>query len=61
MPLMERCTEVTWGLGQLVTRIQRFAPFTYWGLVEFLVLVEDELENLGDDPLEQQQASNQLN
>ena len=44
----------------MVARIPPFAPFTYWGLVEFLVLVEDELENLGDDPLEPPSAANQL-
>ena len=57
---MGRWTKVNWGLWRLVTRIQPFASFTYLGLVEFLVWVEDELENLGDQPLEWQNAANQL-
>ena len=57
---MGRWTEVTWGRQQLVIRIHPFAPFTYRGLEEFHVLVEDELENLDDDLLERQHAANQL-
>jgi len=53
IPIIGRWTEITWGLRQLVTGIWPFAPFTYQGLVEFIVLVADALENLGDDPLEQ--------
>jgi len=33
-------------------------PFTYRALVEFLVLVENELENVGDQLLEWQHAVN---
>jgi len=47
-------------LGQLVIGIQPFAPSTYRGLVEFLVVVDDALDNLGDQPLEQQHVANQL-
>ena len=57
MPLTGRWTEVTWGLRQLVVGIQPFAPFAYRGSVEFLVLVEDELDNLGDQPSERQYAA----
>jgi len=60
LPLMGRWTKVTWGLQQLVLGIQPFAPFTYHGLVEFLVLVEDELDNLGDQQLGWQHVVNQL-
>ena len=60
MPLTGHWTEVTRGLRQLVIRIQPFAPFTYRGLVEFLVQVEDELDHLGDQPLERQHTANQL-
>ena len=58
LPLTRRWTEVTWGLRQLMVGIQPFAPFTYQGLVEFLVLVEDQLDNLGNHPLERQHAVN---
>jgi len=60
MPSMELWTKVTWGLKQLVMGIQPFPPFTYHGLMEFLVLVEDKPETLGDQPLEWQHTVNQL-
>ena len=44
----------------MVTTIRSFTAFTYRGLVEFLVLVEDTLDNLGDNPLERQNAADQL-
>jgi len=52
--------EITWGLRQLIIGIQPFVPFTYGGLVEFLVLVEDALDTLGNDPIERYNATNQL-
>ena len=47
-------------LRELVVGIQPFTPFTHRGLVEFLILVQDELDNLGDPSLERQQTANQL-
>ena len=42
------------------TGIWPFAPLTYQGLVKFLVLLEDALDNLGDDPLKRHNATDQL-
>ena len=39
--IMGHWNEITWGLWQLVTGIRPSAPFTYQGLVEFLVLMGD--------------------
>ena len=44
----------------MVTGIRPFAPFTYRGLVKFLVLKKDVLDNLGEDPLERKNATDQL-
>jgi len=40
--------------------IQPFAPFTYRGLVEFLVLAENALDTLSGDLITRQEAANQL-
>ena len=44
----------------MITRIRPFASFTYRGLVEFLLVAEDVLDSLGDDPVARQEASHQL-
>jgi len=48
------------GLRQLVAGIRPLAPFTYRGLVEFLMVAENVLETLGDDPITRQEAAHQL-
>ena len=48
------------GLRQLVAWIRPLAPFTYRGLVEFLMVAENVLETLGDDPITRQEAAHQL-
>jgi len=40
--------------------IRPLARFTYRGLVEFLVLAENALDALGNDPAARQEAANQL-
>jgi len=44
----------------VITGIQPFAPFTYRGLVEFLLVAEDVLDSLGDEPVARQDAAHQL-
>jgi len=44
----------------LTIGIQLFALFTYRGLVDFLLVAEDVLDALGDDPVARQEAAHQL-
>jgi len=60
LPLTRRWTELTYALKQVAFGHRGYPPFTYWGLVEFLVVVEEELDSLGDDPSARQQAAHQL-
>ena len=60
MPHSSRWREVTVGLRQLVVGIHPVSPFTYQGLIEFLINVKYELDHQGDDPMELQNASNKL-
>jgi len=60
LPMTGNWTEVTWRLRQLITRIQPFTPLTYWGLVDFLMVDENVLDSLGDDPIARQEAAHQL-
>jgi len=41
-------------------RTPGYPPFTYRGLVEFLVVAEEVLDSLGDDLSARQQATHQL-
>jgi len=52
--------EVTRELRQLVTRIRPFALFTSRGLVDFLMVAENVLDTLGEDPVARQEATHQL-
>ena len=40
----------TYGLRQVATGHRGFPPFTYRGLVEFLIVAEEVLDSLGVDP-----------
>jgi len=51
---------VSYGLRQLVTGQRGYAPFTYRGLVEFLLVAEEVLDNLGEGPVARQKAAYQL-
>jgi len=43
-----------------VANIRGYDPFSYRGLVEFLVIAEDVLEELGGDPWTRQASALQL-
>ena len=43
-----------------MTRQQGYAPFTYRGLVEFLIMAEVVLDSLGEDQDTHQEAAHQL-
>ena len=57
MPLI-RCWTDHLGTYAIRTRNTTLCTFHLSGLEEFLVLVEDELENLGDESLERQHTIN---
>ena len=60
MPLTSCWFKVTWGLMQLITGIRPFVTFTYWWLVDFLVLAYGALDTLGGDPITQYEVANQV-
>ena len=60
LPRAGRWTEVSYGLRQLVTGQQGCAPFTYRGLVEFLLVAEEVLDDLGEGSVARQEAAHQL-
>ena len=49
LPWRGKWTEVSAELRHLVSRLSGYCSFSYRGLVEFLVIVEDVLEELGRD------------
>ena len=49
LPRRGKWTEVSAELRHLVSGLSGYCPFSYRGLVEFLVIVEDVLEELGRD------------
>ena len=60
LPLTGRWTELTHALRQVAFGHRGYPPFTYRGLVEFLVVAEEALDSLGDDSSARQQAAHQL-
>jgi len=60
LPLTGRLTELTYALRQVTFGHRGYPPFTYQGLVEFLVVAEEALDPLGDSPSARQQAAHQL-
>jgi len=60
LPRPGRWTEVSYGLRQLVTGQQGYAPFTYGGLVEFLLVAEEVLDDLGEGSEARQETAHQL-
>jgi len=60
LPRVRRWAEVSYGLRQLVTGQRGYAPFTYRGLVEFLLVAEEVLDNLGEGSVARQEAAHQL-
>jgi len=49
LPRSRKWAEVGWGLRQQVSGRRGYSPFTYRGLVEFLMVAEDVLETLGSN------------
>ena len=60
LPLTRRWTKLTYALRQVAFGHRSYPPFTYRGLVEFLVMAEEALDSLGDDPSARQLAAHQL-
>jgi len=60
LPRVGRWVEVSYGLRRLVTGQQGYAPFTYRGLVEFLLVAEEVLDDLGEGSVARQEAAHQL-
>jgi len=52
--------EISVGLWEQVANIRVYGPFTYRGLVEFLTVGEEVLEELGSDPRTRQASAHQL-
>ena len=60
MPVIERWSEVTFTLRQFTVCMGAYTPFTFGGLVDFLILAEEQVDFLGDAPLETSNAASQL-
>ena len=60
MPTTERWSEVTFVLCQFTVCMGAYTPFTFRGLVDFLILAEEQVDFLGDTPLERSNATSQL-
>jgi len=60
LPQAGKWAGVSAGLREQVANIRGYSPFTYRGLVEFLVIVEDVLDELGRDPQTHQASAHQL-
>ena len=53
-------TELTFALREVAFGHRGYPPFTYRGLVDFLVVAEEALDSLGADPTARRQAARQL-
>ena len=60
MPCTGRWAEVTSILRLFHVHREAYTPFTFRGLVEFLILPEDRVDSLGNTPLERSDAAMQL-
>ena len=60
LPQAGKWREVSAGLREQVANIWGYGPFTYRGLVEFLTVAEEVLEELGSDPRTRQASARQL-
>ena len=60
LPQAGKWAEVSAGLREQVASIRGYGPLTYRGLVEFLVIAEDVLDELGRDPQTRQASAHQL-
>jgi len=60
MPYTGRWAEVTSILRLFHVHMGAYAPFTFRGVAEFLILAEDRVDSLGNTPLERSDAAMQL-
>ena len=60
MPYTGRWAEFTSILRLFYVHRGAYAPFTFRGLVEFLILAEDRVDSFGNTPLERSDAAMQL-
>ena len=60
LPLGGCWTELTFASREVAFGHRGYPPFTYRGLVEFLVVAEEALDSLGADPTARRQAARQL-
>jgi hypothetical protein len=51
---------VSFGLRELVSGLRGYTPFTYRGLVQFLIDVEGVIDHLGEESMSRQEAAHQL-
>jgi len=57
MPYTGRWSEVTSILCLFHVHMGAYTPFTFRGLVDFLILAEERVDSLGDTPLERSDAT----
>ena len=60
LPQTGKWREVSAELREQVANIRGYSPFTYRGLVEFLTVAEDVLDELGREPRTRQASARQL-
>ena len=56
MPYTGRWSEVTSILHLFHVHMGAYTPFTFRGLVDFLILAEEQMDCLGDTPIERSDA-----
>ena len=60
MPVTGRWSEVTSSLCQFTVHMGAYTPFIFRGLIDFIILAEEQVDLLGDIPLERSNAASQL-
>ena len=60
LPRAGKWEEVSLGLRQQVSGLRGYAPFTYRGLIEFLITAEEVLDTLGSGQRTRQEDADQL-
>ena len=60
MPSTRQWGEVTSVLPQFHVHMGAYTPFTFKGLIDFLILADDQVDSLGYTPLERRNAVVQL-
>jgi len=60
MLITGRWSEVTSILLQITIPMGTYTPFTFRGLIDFLLMAEEHVDSLGNTPLERRNAANRL-